>query len=129
MPTSKDIEQMKTELQIKEQQRLEEEARAQRIQDSIRNAEVVKVPALDGYYVVLGSFKDYRNAEALAEFVKKQGYNPVQIPLKNGYMMVSLGQMETLPEAVRMMNDIEQKEECPYDVWIYSARQNLHTQN
>ena len=130
MPTSEDIELMKEELQAKQQEILQQQ-RAAFVEDSLRKVQEqadVK-PEIGGYHVIVGSFKDYRNAEALAEFVKKQGYNPVQIPLKNGYMMVSLGQMETLPEAVRMMNDIEQKEECPYDVWIYSARQNLHTQN
>ena len=121
---------MKEELQAKQQEILQQQ-RAAFVEDSLRKVqELADVkPEIGGYHVIVGSFKDYRNAEALAEFVKKQGYNPVQIPLKNGYMMVSLGQMETLPEAVRMMNDIEQKEECPYDVWIYSARQNLHTQN
>ena len=130
MPTSEDIELMKEELQAKQQEILQQQ-RAAFVEDSLRKVQEqadVK-PEIGGYHVIVGSFKDYRNAEALAEFVKKQGYNPVQIPLKNGYMMVSLGQMETLPDAVRMMNDIEQKEECPYDVWIYSARQNLHTQN
>ena len=130
MPTSEDIELMNEELQAKQQEILQQQ-RAAFVEDSLRKVQEqadVK-PEIGGYHVIVGSFKDYRNAEALAEFVKKQGYNPVQIPLKNGYMMVSLGQMETLPEAVRMMNDIEQKEECPYDVWIYSARQNLHTQN
>ena len=126
MPTSKDIEQMKTELQIKEQQRLEEEARAQRIQDSIRNAEVVKVPALDGYYVVLGSFKDYRNADALEALVKKNGYPAKQVLLKNGFKMVVVGGYSRYGEASREMGIIGEMDFCPYDMWIYEASQGLH---
>ena len=131
MPTSEDIALMKEELQKKQQQEILQQQRAAFVEDSLRKAQeqAEMKPEIGGYHVIIGSFKDYKNAEVMVEFVKKQGYNPVQIPLKNGYMMVSLGQMETLPEAVRMMKDIEQKEECPYDVWIYSARQNLHTQN
>lgn len=132
LPTSKDIEQMKQELQEKEQQelqRLKELERAAFVEDSIRQAQQVQHPEIQGYHVIIGSFKDYRNAEALMAFVKKQGYNPLQIELKNGYMMVSLGQMETLSSAVKLMEKIEQNEECPYDVWVYSSRQKLHKEN
>ena len=129
MPTSEDIALMKEELQAKQQEILQQ--RAAFVEDSLRKVqEQVQVkPQIGGYHVIIGSFRDYKNAEALYEFVKKQGYNPLQIPLKNGYMMVSLGQVETLPEAVRMMQSIEQKEECPYDGWVYSSRQKLHKEN
>lgn len=130
MPTSEDIALMKEELQARQQQEILQQQRAAFVEDSIKRAqEAEKKPEIGGYHVIIGSFKEYRNAEQLVEFVKKQGYSPVQIPLKNGYMMVSLGRLETLPEAVKLMQSIEDKEECPYDVWVYSARQNLHVQN
>lgn len=128
MPTSRDIEQMKIELQIKEQQRLEEEARARRIQDSIRNAQTMKVPALEGYYVVLGSFKDYRNAEALEALVKKNGYPAKQVLLKNGFKMVVVGGYGRFGEASRQMEIIGEMDFCPYDMWIYEASQGLHVE-
>ena len=130
MPTSEDIALMKQELLAKEQQARLEQQRAAFLEDSLRKVqqEAAKVPQIAGYHVIIGSFKDYRNADALASFVAKQGYKPLQIPLKNGYMMVSLGQMERLQDAVQLMESISSKEECPYDVWVYSARQNLHEQ-
>lgn len=131
LPTSKDIEQMKQELQEQEQlelQKLKELERAAFVEDSIKQAQQAQQAAMQvkGYHVIIGSFKDYRNAQQLADFVATQGYSPLQIPLKNGYMMVSLGQMETLSAAVKLMGKIENNEECPYDVWVYSSRQKLH---
>lgn len=126
MPTSEDIERMRIELQIKEQERLQKEAEAQRIQDSIKNAEVVKVPQMEGYYVVLGSFKDYTNAEVLDALVKKMGYSSRQVMLKNGFKMVVTGGYATFREALREMEKIGEKDFCPYDMWIYAASQQLH---
>ena len=130
LPTSEDIALMKQELQAKQQQEKLQQQRVAFLEDSLKKAkqEQVKEQEVAGYHVVIGSFKDHRNAEALAAFVAKQGYKPQQIPLKNGYMMVTLGQMEKLNDAVRLMDSISSKEECPYDVWIYSAKQNLHEQ-
>ena len=133
LPTSKDIEHMKQELLEKEQQELvkqQELERAAFVEDSIRQAQQEQQPVqVKGYHVIIGSFKDYNNARQLADFVASKGYSPIQIPLKNGYMMVSLGQMETLSAAVKLMEKIEQNEECPYDVWVYSSRQKLHKEN
>ena len=131
LPTSEDLARMKDEIAAREQQMVLQQQREAFVQDSIAKAAALeqKVEPVAGYHVIIGSFKDYRNAEALMAFVKKQGYNPVQIELKNGYMMVSLGQMETLSAAVKLMEKIEQNEECPYDVWVYSSRQKLHKEN
>ena len=134
MPTSEDIEQMKRELQDMEKQELQREQELQRaafVEDSIRQAqqELQDEVKVEGYHVIIGSFKDYKNAQQLADFVATQGYSPMQIPLKNGYMMVSLGQKDHLYEAVQLMDSIYSKEECPYDVWIYSSRQKLHKEN
>ena len=122
---------MKDEIAAREQQRVLEQQREAFVQDSIAKAEALlqQGVAIEGYHVIIGSFKDYRNAEATMAFVKGLGYNPVQIELKNGYMMVSLGQMETFKEAVLLMKKIESNEESPYDVWVYSARQKLHKEN
>ncbi len=131
MPTSEDIALMKQELIVKQQKEKMEQERAAFLEDSLRKVqeEAEKVPQIAGYHVIIGSFKNYKNADALAEFVSKQGYSPLQIPLKNGYMMVSLGQQERLRDAVERMRSIADKEECPYDVWVYWAGKNLHVQN
>ena len=132
LPTSEDLARMKDEIAAREKQMILQQQREAFVQDSIAKAEAALLQekvSVEGYHVIIGSFKDYRNAEALVAFVKKQGYNPLQIELKNGYMMVSLGQMETLSAAVKLMEKIEQNEECPYDVWVYSSRQKLHKEN
>ena len=128
MPTSEDLALMKDEIAARELQAALEQQREAYVQDSIAKVEVqVEQSAkIEGYHVIIGSFRDHRNAESMEAFVKKQGYNPLQIELKNGFMMVSLGQMETLQDAVGLMTGILNKEECPYDVWVYSARQKLH---
>ena len=128
MPTSEDIEKMKIELQIKEQERLQREVEAQRVQDSIKNAQMVKAPVLEGYYVVLGSFKDYRNAEALDALLKKNGYSSQQVMLKNGFKMVVTGNYSSFGAAVKEMERIGEMDFCPYDMWIYAASQQLHTE-
>ena len=118
LPTSEDIAQMKQELMEKEQQelqRLQELERAAFVEDSIRQAqqELQAVEQVKGYHVIIGSFKDLRNAQQLADFVATQGYSPLQIPLKNGYMMVSLGEKEHLYEAVQLMESISSMENSP----------------
>ncbi len=133
MPTSEDIALMKKEIELKEQEQLRQQQRMEFVADSIKKAEEELAKAnenkVEGYHVVIGSFKDYRNADQLAEFVRKQGYQPQLIPLKNGYMMVTLGAKGSLREAVQQMDGISSKEECPYDVWVYNARQKLHKED
>lgn len=123
MPTSDDIARMRMELSQKEE--LEKAAREKALQDSLAMA-VPKAEPVGGYHVVIGSFKDYGNADALVEFVGKMGHSARTIRLKNGYMMVSIGEHATLPEAVAQMRKIEGTEVCPYDVWVYSSAQGLH---
>ena len=127
MPTSKDIEQMKAELQLKEQQMLKEQERALKLQDSIMNAQQEqKAPVLEGFYLVLGSFKDYKNAESFEALVKKNGYPAQQVLLKNGYMMVVVGGYARFGEASKEMGIIGEKDFCPYDMWVYHPSQGLH---
>lgn len=127
MPTSDDIERMKLELLQQEELKRQEAARAQRIQDSLKRAEeLASVPKVDGYYVVLGSFKDHRNAEALDKLVKGFGYHSEQILLRNGFMMVAVGGHSTYSQAYRTMEKIGEQDFCPYDMWIYGASQSLH---
>jgi hypothetical protein len=94
MPTSEDIERMRIEIQQQEEERIAlQEAEARRIKDSLDlvAAEAAKKPSVEGFYVVLGSFKDYRNADALEALVKKHGYSPEKIMMKSGFMMVAIG--------------------------------------
>ena len=130
MPTSEDIARMKLELQL-DSQRAEEAAREQRIKDSLAQAEIeaARMNVVEGYYVVLGSFKDYGNAEALAELVKKNGFAAKQIMLKNGLKMVAVGGFQSFGEAAKELERIGEKDFCPYDLWVYASTQGLHEEN
>lgn len=128
MPTSEDIAMMKEELQRKENERLEAE-RAKAVQDSLLLAAAQAQEAVEGYHVIVGCFRQYENADALVEKLKGMGCTPQKIELKIGYMMVSLGKHETLQGALSQMHKIWVRDDCPLDVWVYDARQNLHEQN
>ncbi len=63
--------------------------------------------------------------------MKDAGYNAMQIPLKNGYMMVSLGSLEKLGDAVRLMEKVSDDSRISYfdEIWVYGASQGLHKEN
>ena len=127
LPTSEEIARMKVELQQQQERETAEAARVQRLQDSIKAMEAeAALHKVSGYYVVLGSFKDFRNADALVELVKGHGYAAEAIMLKSGYKMVAIGGFGTFSDAYREMEKIGEKDFCPYDMWVYSAAQQLH---
>ena len=129
MPTSDDIERMKLEISRQESERLAQEAaKARRIKDSLDMVEAAAAqkPAVEGYYVVLGSFKVHKNADTFEELVKKYGYSAEKILMKNGYMMVAVGGFTSFSQAYREMEKIGELDFCPYDMWVYGASQGLH---
>ena len=130
MPTSADLEQKRVELLLKaEQQRIADSLNALRL-DSIAKAESAKMPYLqkldNRFYLILGSFKKDFNADIMYNNLKKQGFAPVRISLKNGFDMVSAYATDSYGEALARMEKIIDNDLCPYDVWIYDATQNLH---
>ena len=130
MPTSEDIERMRIEIQQQEMERMAQEAaRAQRVADSLALVEAAAAQhksAVDGFYVVLGSFKVHKNADALEAIVKKHGYSAEKILMKNGYMMVAIGGFSNFNQAYKELEKIGELDFCPYDLWVYSASQGLH---
>ena len=127
MPTSGDIARMKEEIRINEEQKAAIARREQFVRDSLANAKAQQEEeTVTGYHVVVGCFKDYSNAEKFQQKLKGAGYEALQIPLKNGYMMVSLGELPKLGDAVAMMNKIAAMDGFPYDVWVYNASHKLH---
>lgn len=130
MATSGDIEKARKELIEKAAaQRLRDSLEALKIADSVARHTQVR-PADEGlekrYYIIVGSFKREKNSAGMLAFLKKQGYEPVKIPLKNGYDMVALCGYDTYYAARTEVDKIEQQEVCPYDVWIYDTEQKLH---
>ena len=130
MPTSEDIERMRIEIQQQEMERMAQEAaRAQRVADSLALVEAAAAQhksAVDGFYVVLGSFKVHKNADALEAIVKKHGYSAEKILMKNGYMMVAIGGFSNFNQAYKELEKIGELDFCPYDLWVYAASQGLH---
>ena len=129
MPTSEDIERMRIEIRKQEMERMAQEAaRAQMVKDSLAlvEAAAVQKPAVDGFYVVLGSFKVHKNADALEALVGKHGYSAEKILMKNGYMMVAVGGFNNFSQAHKEMEKIGELDCCPYDLWVYAASQGLH---
>ena len=128
MPTSEDINRMKIEIQRQEMEKVaQEKAREQRVKDSLEAIAVaVQEPAVEGYYVVLGAFKDHANADKFEAVVKKNGYSPEKILMKNGFMMVAVGGFSSFNSAHKEMVKIGELDFCPYDMWVYAASQGLH---
>ena len=130
MPTSGDINKMRFEIQQQERERMAQEAaKAQRVADSLALVEAAAAQhksAVDGFYVVLGSFKVHKNADALEAIVKKHGYSAEKILMKNGYMMVAIGGFSNFNQAYKELEKIGELDFCPYDLWVYSASQGLH---
>ncbi|HJB43702.1 MAG TPA: SPOR domain-containing protein [Candidatus Coprenecus merdipullorum] len=130
-PTSKDLERMRQEAV--------EQARKQRIQDSVNKArelELEKARAAEQanlldestgrYHVILGSFKVEGNAAKMNAMLEKNGYTPRVIEFNNGFEVVSVAAYDNYWDALKAMNDIMEYEFCPEDVWIYDIRQNMH---
>ncbi len=131
MATSSDIEKAREELEIRHdrRQRLLDSIEALKLRDTVSLP--AAVPVTDGgldkeYYVIVGSFKKTYNTKSMMSFLREESYEPVVIPLKNGYEMVALCGYDSYLQASREIDRIEQTEVCPYDVWIYYTGQRLH---
>lgn len=128
---------MKTSQEIERMMQLENEAK-QRMklqQDSLEAvqaaAEAVEKAAGTSdlnsrFYVILGSFKEQTNIDSMLDMAKACGFNPVVIPLTNGFTMVASSGHATLPEACSAKIRVEELDICPYDIWIYDVEQGLH---
>lgn len=127
MPTSEEIEQMKIELQEQERA-LQEEARVreQMVQDSLERVMQAQKSEVEGYYLVLGCFKERSNADAMYEKLIKKGCSAKQIEMQIGYTMVAIGGYRTFTEAYEVLFSIGEDDICPYDVWVYDSKDGLH---
>ena len=130
MPTSEDLAKLKMEMEQKElrERQIKDSIEAARL-DSLRLAQEKEIPysKLDKkYYVIMGSFKEVKNADILKAELEGIGYTPVRIALKNGFDMVALAGFDTYGQAAAEISKIEDNDLCPYDVWIYDVAQALH---
>lgn len=139
-PTSEDIENRKLEIllaqEAAEQARLDSLRREQQmVLDSIAALDSIKQQGgtilnpskLGGlfatklearYYVIVGSFRQRTNAEALVNRISDHGYSPALISFRNGMIAVGVCPVNTLPDALTSLKTVKSEEFCPSDVWI-----------
>lgn len=139
-PTSEDIENRRIELlmerEAEELARLDSLRHQQQVvRDSIAALDSIKQqggtilnPAKLGglfatklearYYVIVGSFRQRANAEALLNKVSALGYTPALISFRNGMIAVGLCPVNTLPDALVSLRTVKAEAFCPSDVWI-----------
>lgn len=140
-PTSEEIENIRIEI-LKA-----EEAALQARLDSLRNAELkIRQDSLDAldsirqiggsvlnpaeygglfttklearYYVIIGSFRNRRNAEDLLNTAKEKGYRPALISFRSGYNAVGVNPVNRLTDALEELKKVKQEPFCPSDAWV-----------
>lgn len=142
-PTSADIEQMRATLEAREayelwrqdslakaRARLEDSLAALAQLDSLKLEKgIVKDLSVfrglsstmqleNRYYVVLGSFKEVRNAEKYRDTIKEAGFEAVVIRFKNGFNSVGVCPTDSPRALLDSMDKLRQEAFCPKDFWI-----------
>ena len=70
------------------------------------------------YYVIVGIFKDEKNAITLIDEASEQGYFPTIIKMKNGNNMVALAGSQSFSSALLSLMSVRREDFCPEDAWI-----------
>ncbi len=70
------------------------------------------------YYIILGSYKDNDNLEAMLKKVSAAGYIPVKIPRENGSYSVGIESGSSMYEAKLDLRAVRRESFCPRDAWI-----------
>ena len=72
-----------------------------------------------GYQVVVGSFKDQRNADKMVAKVAAAGdFNPHQVKMRNGMIAVAACHSDRIHEVLAGMEEMKKCGVCPADAWI-----------
>lgn len=116
----KTIEQLQKELQedsIKyaaeiEKIKLDAQARI----DSILNGSKQEDP-YQNYYVIIGGFRNAKNAETLSIKTSEMGYNSLIIDARNGFQLVSAYGGDEMQATISMLHEVQAK--INPDAWIY----------
>lgn len=86
----------------------------------------VKPSVVKRFYIVAGSFKDSSNVRKMENILKKNGYTPLSLAMKNGFTMVTAGGFDTETEAVKEMRFLLEKDFSAEDLWVYDANTKKH---
>ena len=70
------------------------------------------------YYIVVGSFKKFSNAQNLSKYFKEKGYYPLILPKQNDYNRVAISSFVEKPNAKRAIDKLR-VEHNDLTFWIY----------
>lgn len=80
----------------------------------------------EGFYAVLGSFKNESNARYLYNSISASGTPVELVKMKNGFTAVMICHSDNYDETYRQMLDFYKNEKCPEGIWIYNTAKKLH---
>lgn len=75
-------------------------------------------PPKESFYIIAGSFKEFKNAHDFYNELKNTGYKPYIINKKNGLFRVSIGSYETKAAAQNELNKL--RSSINRSLWIYT---------
>ena len=79
---------------------------------------VISAGEIPAYHIVVGSFRNMKNADALLEKVKASGYSASILRLGNGYSAVSACPSASIGDIADAYVRISGESFCPREAWI-----------
>lgn len=89
-------------------------------------AEAAQEGLAEGFYAVLGSFKNESNARYLYNSISASGTPVELVKMKNGFSAVMICHSDSYDETYSRMLDFYKNEKCPEGIWIYNTSKKLH---
>ncbi|MBQ7254298.1 MAG: hypothetical protein IJS30_06465 [Bacteroidales bacterium] len=80
----------------------------------------------EGFYAVIGSFRNAGNANYLYNSISASGTPVELVRMKNGFTAVMICHSGSYEDTYRMMMDFYRNEKMPEGVWIYNTAKKLH---
>lgn len=125
-PTSKDIEALRVQQEARRKAADDSIAAAKAAQAQIKaaqEAEKAELTPTFRYYVILGSFKEFKNAKDFAELLTLKGFAPQQFEFENGFRAVGVCGTDNPAQAYSKMWDFYGE---PFlgnaEPWVYDVK-------
>lgn len=75
------------------------------------------------YYVILGAFREYSNADRFMETLSQMNYSPSKFQFNNGFMAVGINGTDNLDEAYQKAAELNGQEFLRGDnPWVYDSQ-------
>lgn len=75
------------------------------------------------YYVILGAFREYSNADRFMETLSQKNYSPSKFQFNNGFMAVGINGTDNLDEAYQKAAELNGQEFLRGDnPWVYDSQ-------